>query len=41
MKAKIVLLLCFLSFFSNAQEIQKFNAGFNFLLFKVSYENGY
>ena len=41
MKAKIVLLLCFLSFFSNAQEIQKFNAGFDFLLFKVSYENGY
>lgn len=41
MKAKTVLLLCFISLFSNAQEIQKLNVGFNFLLFKGSYENGY
>lgn len=41
MKAKTVLLLCFVSLFSNAQEIQKLNVGFNFLLFKGSYENGY
>ena len=41
MKTKTVLLLCFISLFSNAQEIQKLNVGLDFLLFKGSYENGY
>ncbi len=41
MKTKIVILLCFISFFSNAQEIPKLNAGIDLLIFKGSYENEY
>ena len=41
MKTKIITLFLLVSFYSNAQEIPKFNVGIDYFLLHASYENGY